>query len=192
MMKPIAISLVAAGALACTTAPTFRGIDVSSGQTIELKPFTHRQGTLPKGVPISPDRQPTFDGTYLSPQFGIVNLTRQPNAKIEGDFKYKSCGCEVKGMIHGKVVDNLMSFEWTEDAPSCLDGWHARGNGHLFLSTQPRSDGLPRLFGHHAYSVDVSDERHATYHTEVRDAGVLTAVRVTPGDIDQAESARCP
>lgn len=191
MMHRFTISLVASGALACSTTPTFHGVDVSSGQSIELRHVARDPSSLPACMPASRNRELAFTGTYLSPQLGVVNLVTGNRSERQGDFHYRSCGCEVTGMIHGWVDDNLMRFEWSEDAPHCGAGWHARGKGRLFASMPPQDDRPLRLYGNHAYSVVIADIKSGSYHTEIRDAGVLTAVRLAPGDIG-ADAPRCP
>jgi len=123
--------------LVACAAPSFDGVDVSSGQSLQLS-----QGRMSPGH--------TFSGTFLSPQSGRMTL-KQSGAELDGDYEYWLCGCPVLGHLHGTVQGNLAQIQFREHVASCGEPQELAGHGHLFYRAIPLSDSPAQLFGARAY-----------------------------------------
>jgi hypothetical protein len=143
--------------LGCARAPPirWRGVDVSSGQTIALE-----AGDLPPGV--------TFTGTYRSPHTPRLELLQQ-GALLSG--RYGATEGEWRGLISGRVAGNLAQFDWRECRPPGDASDPLNGTGYFVFDPPASPEALTRLFGWRTFCIGRPCE-------QTRDAGPWTAVRV--------------
>ena len=86
--------------VACTSQPSFAGVDVSTGQSLALAPSRMVPGR-------------SFAGVYWSPQSGKLYLAQHEN-RLEGHYDYRVCACAVRGSVSGIVTGNLADLEFHE------------------------------------------------------------------------------
>jgi hypothetical protein len=149
---------LAVGAAGCGETVRWAGVDVSSGQRIDLS-----AGPMPFGG--------TFAGKYLSPQCGRLELV-QSGAGIAGSYRSNDDPRAV-GTLMGKVTGNLAEFHWFEhELPGDADP-SFEGTGFFLLDSFTPVPGSARLFGRRTFVL-----RDGDWQTITRDGGPWTAVRV--------------
>ena len=144
--------------------PSWRGLDVSSGQFIVLRHNTSRRGD--------------FAGYYRSPQLGVMRLWGEGD-RFAGRFSYVREGVAIVGALLGTRDGNLLRFDWDEVARSCRDARTLHGVGY-FLYDPPQGEGSrPRLFGHRHFISLVQSPYHIPARHVARGAHPVSAVRIS-------------
>jgi hypothetical protein len=155
--RMLALALVLAG---CVPPRSFHGVDVSTGEVIELRPSAVAAGA-------------SLSGHYRSAQLGELSI-EQTGTALAGRYEQHYADCDVRGVLLGKISGNLAEISWAERHANCPGARDLRGKGYLFHV--PGQE--PKLFGRRLTRVLVQARLPGRERAVMRDIGPFTATKL--------------
>jgi len=153
----LALAFIAVG---CAAPRSFRGVDVSTGELVELE-----------GQDAAPGAG--WSGRYRSAQLGELSI-EQTGIELAGRYEQRYADCDVRGVLLGKISGNLAEISWAERHANCPGARDLRGKGYLFQV----SGREPKLFGRRLTRVVVQSRLPGRERVVMRDIGPFTATKL--------------